>query len=336
MNQTLKIKIIVFAVLGILALLMIFIVFSFIKPDNEKPVTSLRDIPQSDFTWEEMMKVDGVKKSSNEGELSSYAASNHDGLIDTVQNAGEERNLYREPQEQPIINTPVEEPAPQSVPATREPVTVKTTKPAKVRQETGEEKPQAEPEPVQVRETTAAAVASEPAQVKEEVKKRRRTGNAFHSVGDNNNDKGNVIKAAIHDDQTVISGSTVKMRTLESFDVDGVKVPANTFIYGVASLQENRVNISITSIRMNNNIYTVSKSVFDNDGLQGIFIPYNAPADGASELKSDVVTDVPVTTGTGVVGTVVNSAVQTTKNVIRSSTRENKVTLKANYSIYLK
>ena len=335
MDKTLKIKILVFSILGILLLLMVLIAFSFVKTDDTRPVTSLRDIPQSDFTYDEMMKVDQTNKGkSGEDFLESYSIANHDGLIDDAGDADTEEITPEKPNlisgtvapSAPVV--PVREakqqnPARQEVERTNDPEPVTYSEPEEqttVTPAPKEEKKEPETESLQPQEPI----------------KRRRTGDAFLSAKDRSGVKGNVIKAAVHDDQTITSGSTVKMRTLEAFDVDGVKIPANTFIYGIASLQESRANIAITNIRMGNNIYNVSKSVYDNDGLQGIFIPDNLPAEGAGELNAEIIDNAPVAAGAGVVGSVVNSAVQTTKNVIRSTNRNSKVTLKANYSIYLK
>ena len=235
MDKTLKIKILVFSILGILLLSLVLIVFSFIRTDDDRPVTSLRDIPQSDFTYDEMMKVDeSSSKSKNNGEfLESYAVANHDGLIDTegaepvITNPEETHPASVPVAAAPAPETPVQEP--------KKPIPART----EVKRSSDPEPVHPEPEtsipvtPVQKKEEATTPEPEQPEQPPEEVKKRRRTGDAFLSANDQPDAKGNVIKAAIHDDQTIISGSTVKIRTIEPFDIDGARIPANTFIYGI-------------------------------------------------------------------------------------------------------
>nr|WP_257220381.1 conjugative transposon protein TraM [Phocaeicola dorei] len=45
----------------------------------------------------------------------------------------------------------------------------------------------------------------------------------------------NLFRACIHGDQTVVTGSTVRMRLLQDVTLSGMKIPANTLFYGVAT-----------------------------------------------------------------------------------------------------
>lgn len=83
----------------------------------------------------------------------------------------------------------------------------------------------------------------------------------------------NAVQAVVHENQTVTTGSTVKMRLLTEIYVDDILVPKDNFIYGVASLNGERLEIEIKTIRFNNSIYPVKLSLFDLDGLAGVRIP---------------------------------------------------------------
>lgn len=50
--------------------------------------------------------------------------------------------------------------------------------------------------------------------------------------------KGNTIQATIHEDQDIVSGSVIKLRLLDSIHVNGVLIPRNRFVYGVATIDD--------------------------------------------------------------------------------------------------
>lgn len=104
--------------------------------------------------------------------------------------------------------------------------------------------------------------------------------NTFNSVFINTDQKaekytGNdaVLQAVIHGTQEVTSGSTVKLRITISSRINDVVIPENTFIYGIAQLSNERVKVQIQSIKVNSMIEPVQMSVYDTDGLEGIYIP---------------------------------------------------------------
>lgn len=148
------------------------------------------------------------------------------------------------------------------------------------------------------------------------------------------NPTGNLVPAVIHSDQTVKNGSTVKIRLLEDFYVEGKKIPKNTFVYGVTRFANERVDVVISAIRMENNIIPFNKSVFDKDGLKGLYFPENAGNEVSKEVGSDAIDEAYdiATSGGGIVGSVLSAG----KSVLKRKNNERKVNLKANYKIYLK
>lgn len=83
----------------------------------------------------------------------------------------------------------------------------------------------------------------------------------------------NAISAVIHEDQTITTGSIVKLRLTSDIFINGQLIPQGSFIHGIASLTGERLGIRIGSIRYNDNLYTTELSVFDMDGLDGVHIP---------------------------------------------------------------
>jgi conjugative transposon TraM protein len=83
----------------------------------------------------------------------------------------------------------------------------------------------------------------------------------------------NAVQASIAETQTIVNGSTIKMKLEQDIFINGVKIPTNTFVYGSASLKGERLSVAVAAIRYGNSIYPVNLSVFDLDGLDGMYIP---------------------------------------------------------------
>jgi hypothetical protein len=78
------------------------------------------------------------------------------------------------------------------------------------------------------------------------------------------------FKAAIYGNQTVRSGSQVRIRLLESLAIDGQTIPANSLCSGIAILGSNRVGIALTSVQVHGQQIGIKSIVFDKDLLPGI------------------------------------------------------------------
>lgn len=83
----------------------------------------------------------------------------------------------------------------------------------------------------------------------------------------------NAIEAIIATNQTIVNGAVVKFRLLNDVFIKGNLVPSNTPFSGFATLDGERLNVEIHSIRFGKSIYAVQLDVYDMDGLPGIYIP---------------------------------------------------------------
>ncbi|MFV8334645.1 conjugative transposon protein TraM [Flavobacterium sp. RSP29] len=83
----------------------------------------------------------------------------------------------------------------------------------------------------------------------------------------------NVVKAVIHETQAIVNGSTIKLRLTNDIFINGIKIPKDNFLFGTASLKGERLAITINSLRYINSLFPVDLSVYDMDGLLGIYIP---------------------------------------------------------------
>jgi len=96
----------------------------------------------------------------------------------------------------------------------------------------------------------------------------------FYSLASDQGKPGeqNAIRAVVHEDQTVVSGSTVKFRLVDETVINGMLIPKNTFVFGTAALSGERLNCTIKSITYGNSIFPVNLEVFGSDGMNGIHI----------------------------------------------------------------
>jgi len=149
-----------------------------------------------------------------------------------------------------------------------------------------------------------------------------------------------LFKACIHGDQTVVTGSTVRMRMLEDAVVCGMKIPANTLFYGVATLGASRLEVVVNNLKVGNTISPVSFVIFDNDAMEGLNLPNNMKAQAAKRMQQGLVQniDMPLAsigTMTSEITSAVNATTQIAKQILNMKLSQVKVHLKSNYQMYI-
>lgn len=98
----------------------------------------------------------------------------------------------------------------------------------------------------------------------------------------------NTIAAVIAGNQSVINGQSVKLRTAEPMWIGSRLIPRNTVVVGAARLQDERLEIEITSVETNGSIYEVELKVYDSDGQEGINIPNSMESDALHEIGANM------------------------------------------------
>jgi conjugative transposon TraM protein len=100
--------------------------------------------------------------------------------------------------------------------------------------------------------------------------------NRFYSLDDESNvdaRPSGLIEAVIPEAMNVVSGSVLKLQLLSDIYVKNTLVSKGTFMYGEATLNNERLKINITTVKCQDEIVPVSLSVYDQDGLEGIYTP---------------------------------------------------------------
>jgi conjugative transposon TraM protein len=163
--------------------------------------------------------------------------------------------------------------------------------------------------------------------------------NGFYSLNDqpSTDVNQNAIEAAIHETQTVVSGATVKLRLLSDVYIAGRLVPKSNFVFGTASLNGERLNITVTGVRYQNSLLPVALSAYDMDGLEGIYIPGAISRDVAKQSSDNALQSVGLNNLDPSIGIqAAGAGIQAAKNLISKKVKLVKVTVKAGYQVLLK
>ncbi|WP_374163820.1 conjugative transposon protein TraM [Arcticibacter sp. MXS-1] len=148
---------------------------------------------------------------------------------------------------------------------------------------------------------------------------------------------GNAIEATIHQDQEIVAGSVIKLRLLDSIYVRGTLIPRNEFVYGIASIDDERLKIDIPTLRYRNSILPVSLSAFDLDGLEGLYIPGAITRDASKKGVEDAVQSLQIMTmDPSVSAQVAGAGVQAAKGLFSRKVKQIRVKLKAGYQLLLR
>ena len=108
------------------------------------------------------------------------------------------------------------------------------------------------------------------------------------SVGIKRSAGRNTIAAVIAGDQSVTNGQSVKLRTTEPMWIGNRLIPRQTTLTGLGRLQDERLEIEITSVETGGSIYEVELKVYDSDGQEGINIPNSMESDALHEIGANM------------------------------------------------
>lgn len=159
----------------------------------------------------------------------------------------------------------------------------------------------------QLREQSAAQVAgspasetavSEPARAvsapseEEEaqvVRRIRQSSDYFHTVSEND-PQPDLIKAIIDEDIKAVDGSRVRLRLLDDVEIGSLYMPKGSYIYAImGSFSSQRVKGSVKSILLYDEIIKVNLSLYDTDGLEGLYVPSSSFRETARDVASGAV-----------------------------------------------
>lgn len=107
----------------------------------------------------------------------------------------------------------------------------------------------------------------------------------FFGIDETNktDEESTAIEAVVHTTQTLVNGSVIQMRVATDLFINGILIPKGTKLNGKVTLNDERLEISISSLHYGKHIFPVELEVFDMDGMAGIYIPGAISRDVAKE-----------------------------------------------------
>ena len=138
-----------------------------------------------------------------------------------------------------------------------------------------------------------------------------------------------------------MSGQNVRLRLLEAIQVGELRIPRNTLISGMAKIQGERLDITVSFMESDGVVLPVSLTVFDLDGQSGIFIPDMQELSATKEIVANMGTNVGTSinlsndAGKQFAADMGRNVIQGVSQFTAKKLREVKVNLKAGYRVYL-
>jgi len=161
------------------------------------------------------------------------------------------------------------------------------------------------------------------------------------ATAETSKERKNTISACVHNELTVMDGESVHLRLLEPMQVGNTLIGENTILSGFAKIQGERLQITISSLEYNGNIFPVAMSVYDTDGQRGIFIPNTKEVNAAKEIIANMGTSAGTSinlsndAGKQFAADMGRNVIQGVSQFATKKLREVKVNLKAGYRVFL-
>ncbi len=156
--------------------------------------------------------------------------------------------------------------------------------------------------------------------------------NAFYRETENS-----FIKAVIDEDNKGFLGSRIRFRLLEDIFVGQRKIEKGSILYGqISGFAMQRVDLTIVSVFTRGEILPVHLSIYDLDGMKGLYVPQSVFRDMIREMGSNSVQGTQMDMGGSGFFTSIGSKLFTsTSKSIANLIKTNKAKLKYNSYVFL-
>lgn len=157
------------------------------------------------------------------------------------------------------------------------------------------------------------------------------------TVGTQEQENSGYLKVATTSEQKIKSGDKVQLRLLKEAFLNEFKIERNTYIYAIAKIENNRLQLNVTSVNQPTGAIPCNLVAYDTDGYKGLAFTSD---DSSQEISREVKNALQTT-----VGQLAAVTSRTAGNIIRSTSRigsnaignrQQTITLPANYMIQLR
>lgn len=191
-------------------------------------------------------------------------------------------------------------------------------------------------------ESRSVKAPAEDDKASEVVKKVKTSSDYFNTLAKDAKEP-KLIQAIIDEDIKAVDGSRVRLRLLDDIEINESVVKRGTYLYAtVSGFSSGRVKGTIGSILVNDELVKVSLSLYDTDGMEGLYVPNSQFRETSKDVASGAMSG-NMSMNTGTYGNslaqwgmqAVNNAYQKTSNAISKAIKKNKVKLKYGTFVYL-
>ncbi|MFY1047463.1 conjugative transposon protein TraM [Chryseobacterium sp. GP-SGM7] len=145
------------------------------------------------------------------------------------------------------------------------------------------------------------------------------------------------IKAVIDEDNKGFLGSRIRFRLLEDIFVGNKKISKGSILYGqISGFTMQRVDLKIISVFAKGEILPINLSIYDVDGMKGLYVPQSVFRDMIREMGSNSVQGTQMDMGgEGFFTTIGSKLFTSTSKSIANLIKTNKAKLKYNSYVFL-
>jgi conjugative transposon TraM protein len=189
----------------------------------------------------------------------------------------------------------------------------------------------------QKRDATERSEREKAAQVRLTVVRDDQSSTNFNTVFPERNQS--FISAVIDENITGYAGSRLRLKLLEDIKAGDIRVAKGTYIFAqISGFSEQRVTLSVSSILYNGKVLPVKMSVYDLDGMPGLYVPSSSFREFTKDLGGNTIQGITIdggSNGSQFLMSSVDKIFQSTSSAIAELIRKNKAKLKYNSYIYL-
>ena len=175
-----------------------------------------------------------------------------------------------------------------------------------------------------------------------DVVKRTKTSSEYFNTLSENEPEPHLIEAIIDENIKAVDGSRVRLRLLDDVEFNDMVVHKGSYIYAIMSgFGSQRVKGSVNSLLVGDELVKVNLSIYDTDGLEGLYVPSSQFRETSKDVASSAMTgNVSMNNNTGNSFTqwgmqAVQNAYTRTSNAISKAVKKNSVKLKYGSFVYL-
>ena len=166
----------------------------------------------------------------------------------------------------------------------------------------------------------------------------------FNTIASTENVDEPLIKAMIDRTTKAREGTRLRFKLLDDVTVKGIRLKKGSYLYGIVTgFGQQRVMANITSILVGNKFIKVNLSVFDNDGMEGFYVPESTFREMMKDAGSNVAAqniqfDVNGTGGLSpeiIALQALQNMYQSASSAVSKNIRKNKAKIKYDTIVYL-